>query len=106
MHDGGYTHSRMDDDDWLAALHAAYQQAAARVTATADSGERWRRASELLDACQRLPEAAAQLRATVAAGIHRDSGLSLAGLASELSVSKTRASQMVQRGREGHSDGE
>lgn len=91
-----------------ATLYAAYSEAVAAVQAVEDSREQFDEATELARILGELSQQAAKLRAASAVRIAEAEQLSLAGLANRLSVSRSRAQQLVESGRagkEGNGDG-
>jgi hypothetical protein len=65
------------------------------IQADPDPRRAYQEATELVETMQSLLEASGDLRAKSAARIVKDEGLSLAGLAERISVSKARAAQLI-----------
>lgn len=87
--------------DALAALHDAYGAAVAAIQAIPDGREEFAEATELARVLGEWSQQAAKLRAAAAVRIAEDEQLSLAGLANRLSVSRSRAQQLMESGRSG-----
>jgi hypothetical protein len=97
------------DDDAVAAqdaisraldgLEALYDRAAVAIAAVADPAEAFRQATDFAARAQRVHDEQEtrlrKLRAEQAVRIRDKESLSLAGLAQRISVSKTRADQLV-----------
>lgn len=83
----------------LADLRVTIDDAAGAIAAIPDGREMFRQASELAKIASELAEVAAELRSQAARRIQEDEALSLAGLGEQISMSKARAAQLVNRGK-------
>lgn len=83
----------------LADLRATADSAAEAIAAISSGREMFRQATELAKIAGELAEVAAGLRGRAAGQIADDEALSLAGLAQQISMSKARAAQLVNRGK-------
>jgi predicted transcriptional regulator len=80
-------------------VHAAYRQAVAAIETTEDPQQAFELASGLRDALDGLVGEAAELRAQMAYRVYKAEEISLATLATRLSVSKARADQFIRSAR-------
>lgn len=80
----------------LEAVRQAYEEANAALQAMSDCEQAYQVATQLADCLRELADAAALARARSAARLHCSENLSLAGLATKLGVSKSRAKQLLQ----------
>ncbi|MGH3192343.1 MAG: hypothetical protein ACRDOL_34860 [Streptosporangiaceae bacterium] len=83
----------------LAALRSAYDKSISVIGAIPDSRQAFQAATELGDVLGEWSQQAAKLRAAAAVRIAEDEQLSLAGLANRLSVSRSRAQQLMESGK-------
>jgi DNA-directed RNA polymerase specialized sigma24 family protein len=83
----------------LSALSQAFGEVARVIRATPDPQDAYDMATRLADEMRAMADAAAQVRAETAARIHEAEGLSIAGLAERLGVSKARADQLLRAAR-------
>jgi hypothetical protein len=79
----------------LADLERAFEAVVGAIKAEPDADRAYGKATELVETLQRLIEASGDLRAQSAARIFKSEGLSLAGLADRISISKARAAQLI-----------
>ncbi len=84
-----------DGDDALDAVRVAYKRASAAIEATTDPQRAFELATALRDAVDGLVGEAADLRAQMAYRVYKAEEISLATLATRLSVSKSRADQFI-----------
>ncbi|MEO3871313.1 hypothetical protein ABGB18_21070 [Nonomuraea sp. B12E4] len=83
----------------LITVRRAFEEACSALQAISDFEEAYRVATELADGLREMAETAALARARSAAQLSEAEGLSLAGLATKLSISKARASQLINAAR-------
>jgi hypothetical protein len=92
-------------DEALTTLRGAYDKTVTVIQAIPDSRQAFQEATELARVLGEWSKQAAKLRAAAAVRIAEDEQLSLAGLANRLSVSRSRAQQLMESGRAGKGDG-
>jgi hypothetical protein len=86
---------RAPDQDPIGAVRDAYRRAVDAIRETGDPQRAFEMASALRDAVDDLVGEAADLRAQMAYRVYKAEELSLAALATKLSVSKSRADQFI-----------
>ena len=91
-------------EEALTTLRGAYDKIVTIIQATPDSRQAFQEATELARVLGEWSQQAARLRAAAAVRIAEDEQLSLAGLANRLSVSRSRAQQLIESGRAGKGD--
>ncbi len=91
-------------EEALTTLRGAYDKTVTVIQATPDSRQAFQEATELARVLGEWSQQAARLRSAAAVRIAEDEQLSLAGLANRLSVSRSRAQQLMESGRAGKGD--
>ena len=93
--------SRVTDPlaDAITRMDQAFRAAVEVIRGVPDDGDAFRASTRLADLLAQQAEALAAERVGIAAGVWRAEALSLAGLARRISVSKTRADQLVRAAR-------
>jgi hypothetical protein len=99
---GAGTGQQQTAEEALATLHSAYDEAVTAIQAIPDSRREFQEATELARVLGEWSKQAGKLRAAVAVRIAEDEQLSLAGLANRLSMSRSRAQQLMESGRTGN----
>ncbi|MFI6180797.1 hypothetical protein ACIA8R_35070 [Nonomuraea sp. NPDC051191] len=79
----------------LVAVRRAYEKADAALQDIGDAEQAYQMATQLADCLRELADAAALARAKSAARLRRSGNLSIAGLATKLGLSKSRAGQLL-----------
>jgi hypothetical protein len=88
----------------LTAFDLAFQRTMNAITTDRDLDRAFRRATVIGDHVQKIREELTGLRAVTAKSIYDRDSLSLAGLADRISVSRTRAAQLVNEAKQQQDD--